>query len=416
MGVVLALALVHAGPACDAGSTTAAVPTATVATAEAFVRRVEADGYLEASEATPVTAPQDSETPMKIAWIAEEGVTIAEGEVVVRFDPTDMQRQLEDSQGDLDSALLSMKKERETGSSALTKRDQAAAQAVREIESARELAPVEDGVLSRNDMIDAQIDIELAKAKAEHAQEVKRVERAASQSKVELLAISQRQAQNEVKRAQDALTRLEVKAPNAGVLVLERNWRGQTSGVGDTVWPGQKLAELPDVANMQAALFVLEADAGDLEEGLSAEVVIEAHPERTYPAKIKRIDALAQPRHHEVPVQYFGVLLEFDATDIETMKVGQRVRATLFIEQTSALVLPRQAVFEEEGRFFVHRAKGQGFERAEVELGPSSAGRVVIERGIEAGDEVALRDPKRSADDLLDASKSAGSKKKGGTD
>ena len=71
-------------------------------------------------------------------------------------------------------------------------------------------------------------------------------------------------AQSEVKRAEDALTRLEVKAPNAGVLVLERDWRGLNKSVGDTVWPGEKLGELPKVSDMQAALFVLEADAGDL--------------------------------------------------------------------------------------------------------------------------------------------------------
>jgi multidrug efflux pump subunit AcrA (membrane-fusion protein) len=391
------------------------VPTITVER-EDFERRVVADGYLEAAEATPVTAPQDSESPMKIAWIAEEGAIIAAGEVVVRFDPTEMQRQLQDSQGDLASALLLIEKEREAGASALIKRDQAAAQAQREIESAKSFSIVDDGTYARHELIDAQIDVELAQAKVAHARAVKRVERAASQSRVALLEITRRQAESEVQRAKDALTRLEVKAPNAGILVLERDWRGQTHGIGDTVWPGQKLAELPLVSSMQAALFVLEADAGDLEEGLRAEAVIEAHPDKTYPVQVKRIDALAQPRHHDVPVQYFEIVLGFEATDAQTMKVGQRVRATLFIEQPQALVVPRQGVFEDDGHYFVYRAvdpsessvessvESSGFERVDVELGPSSAGRVVIESGIDAGDQIALRDPSRSADELLDVS------------
>jgi HlyD family secretion protein len=325
----------------------------------------------------------------------------------VRFDPTEMERQLRDSQGDLQSALLSIKKERELGSATLSKRDQAAAQAQREIESAQTFSLDDEDAFARQEFIDAQIDIELAQAKAEHARAVKQVERTASRSRVELLEIMRRQAENEVARAREALERLEVKSPNAGIFVLERDWRGQTPRIGDPVWPGQKLAELPVVSSMQASLFVLEADAGDLAEGLRAEVIIEAHPGKVYSVVIKRIDTLAQPRHHEVPVQYFSVILEFEATDAATMKVGQRVRATLFIEQQDALVLPRQAVFEDDGHYYVYRATGSGFERVNVELGPSSVGRVVIEAGVDVGDEIALRDPNRSADELLDVSKQA---------
>jgi HlyD family secretion protein len=401
--------------ACGSVATSNEVPTVTVAR-ENFERRVLADGYLEAAQASPITAPQDSQTPMKIAWIAEEGASIAAGEVVVRFDPTDVERQLRDSQGDLESALLSIEKERELGGATLSKRDRAAAQAQREIESAKTFSLDDEDVFARHEWIDAQIDIELAQAKAEHARAVKKVERSASRSRVELLEIARRQADNEVTRAREALERLEVESTEAGIFVLERDWRGQTPHVGDTVWPGQKLAELPVVSSMQASLFVLEADAGDLEEGLRAEVIIESNPGKVYAVVIERIDTLAQPRHHEVPVQYFSVILELEETDAATMKVGQRVRATLFIEQQDALVLPRQAVFEEDGHYYVYRSTGSGFERVDVELGPSSAGRVVIETGVEVGDEIALRDPNRSADELLDVSKQAAGADAGAAD
>ena len=75
------------------------------------------------------------------------------------------------------------------------------------------------------------------------------------------------------------------------------------------------------------------------------------------------------------------------------MKVGQRVRGTLVLEQGDAIVVPRQAVFEHDGRMFVHRQDGSRFEEVEVELGSSSAGRVVIKKGLEEGDRIALRDP-----------------------
>jgi multidrug efflux pump subunit AcrA (membrane-fusion protein) len=87
------------------------------------------------------------------------------------------------------------------------------------------------------------------------------------------------------------------------------------------------------------------------------------------------------------------------------MKPGQRVRSTLHLEERkAALAVPRQAVFEREGRTIVYRKKGRqqggGFEPVEVKLGPSGAGRVVVESGVAAGDRLALIDPTRPADEV----------------
>lgn len=266
---------------------------------------------------------------------------------------------------------------------------------------ARELQTDDERILSRNEIIETRIDVDLAQAKADHARKVKAVEGTVSRSQVGVHEVSRRQAAAEVERAEEGLERLEIAAPHAGILVLERDWRGNPLRVGDTIWRGQKVAEIPLVTQMQAALFVLEADAGDLAEGLRAELVVEAHPGTTYEAEVIRVDTLAKPRHQEVPVQYFGVTLKLGTTDPATMKVGQRVRATIFLEQAESIVVPRQAVFEDDGELMVWRESGDGFERVPVKLGASSAGRVVVSEGLRPGDRIALRDPNHSADELL---------------
>ena len=64
-------------------------------------------------------------------------------------------------------------------------------------------------------------------------------------------------------------------------------------------------------------------------------------------------------------------------------------------ERASALTVPRQAVFEREGKMVVYRQGTSELEPVEVTLGPGSAGRVVIESGLAPGDVVALADPNR---------------------
>jgi multidrug efflux pump subunit AcrA (membrane-fusion protein) len=74
------------------------------------------------------------------------------------------------------------------------------------------------------------------------------------------------------------------------------------------------------------------------------------------------------------------------------------VQSTLFLEEVKgALLVPRQALFDREGRTMVFRRGPRGFAPVEVKLGPSSLGRVVIESGLKPGDVLAMRDPTRPA-------------------
>jgi hypothetical protein len=160
------------------------------------------------------------------------------------------------------------------------------------------------------------------------------------------------------------------------------------------------VAEIPNLATMEAHIFVLEADAGGLAPGVPATVVVEAHPATAYPAKIKKVDTLAKRRTGWIPVQYFGATLELQTTDPAVMKPGARVRAVLSLDaRPEAISIPRNAVFEKNGKKIVYRRSGSELTPAEVTLGPAAVGRVVVESGLNPGDEIALRDPSAASGD-----------------
>ena len=191
-----------------------------------------------------------------------------------------------------------------------------------------------------------------------------------------------------------ALSALEVRAPHAGILTLVRGWSGEKPSVGAEMWRGQRIAEIPNLSSLEAEVFVLEADAGGVEVGKRATLVVEAEPETTYEAKIKRVDTVAQPRFRGSPVQYFGVVLELTGELPKSMKPGQRVRATLMLDEAhDVLVVPRQAVVQEAGESRVFVASGSGFEPRQVETGSSSLGLVVVTEGLDEGERIALSPP-----------------------
>lgn len=396
IALAVGLAVIVAGGAAFAlwprSDGTSAVPTYRV-TSGTFRREVPSDGNLKAVETTPILSPQDARMPLKVAWIVEDGARVSAGQVVARMDPTEMQDRLRDGR---DSALQVRKriaKEDTTSASSFRKRDREASMAESEMHASNSVTYENDEIFSRNEIIESQIDQGLAEAKMAHARAAKGIERSVSAGKLDVLKVQERQAQMAIERAEKGLSNLEVVAPHEGVMLLHRDWRGRVLSVGDTTWPGQKIGEVPRDQALEAEVFVLEADGGSLEIGMKAQVVLESRPGETFAATIKRVDTLAKPRIPEVPVQYFAVVLTLERTDDATMKIGQRVRATILVQESEALTIPRGAVFTRAGKSYVYRKRGSEFDEVFVELGGGSAGRVSITSGLAEGDEIALRAP-----------------------
>jgi multidrug efflux pump subunit AcrA (membrane-fusion protein) len=363
-----------------------------------FERRVHADGNLRPLKATPIAAPagQMSRGPQKVAWLAADGTPVKKGDVVVRFDPSEPEKQLRDGKADRASADAKMREEQIKSGAALSDRRSDADLARDELDETRRFQNKDQEIFSRNQIIESEIDEKLANAKQQHAETTKQIEGHRSQSNTAVIAVERRKADLAIEHANAALQSMQVIAPHDGIFVLRRNWRGESPKLGDAMWPGQAIGELPLLDTMEAEVFVLEVDGNGLVEHLPATVVIEAHSERSYSGKLRLVDKLAKPRQPGSPVQYFSVVIELDHTERDVMKPGQRVHATLVLDQEDALVVPRQAIIDRDGKHVVFRQTPHGFDPVVVELGATTAGRVVV-RGLNEGDVIALRDPTRPA-------------------
>lgn len=371
------------------------VPVMAVAPSR-FVRTVTAEGFLKSAKATSVATPTDAPGPFRIAWIATDGGRVAAGDVVVRFDRTEIARNLE--KGQAESAKASQRLAKSRSASEADDRSLAldAEIALQELEAARAYQKRDAQIFSRYQIIESEIDGELAEERRRHAEAVRGVKQRLASADASLIEIARQKVELEVERAKKGLAALEVTAPHAGLIVLTRNWRGEVPQQGQTVWNGFPIGEIPDTSVMNAEIFVLEADAGGLAVGQRAEVVVESQPGVRHAATVERVDNLARPRVRDNPVQYFGATLHLERTEASLMKPGARLYAKVWLEsRDEAIVIPRQAVVTEEGQSYVHRRAGGGFQKVAVVLGPASYGRVVVEKGLAAGDVIALRNPAR---------------------
>jgi multidrug efflux pump subunit AcrA (membrane-fusion protein) len=399
IGLALAAAALAVAGAFAFSSKDDQVPTFVVS-AEKFERRVTADGNLSAVKSTKISLPTDIPQPLTIAWIAEDGSFVAEGDVVMRFDPTQFE-----------SALVTGLSEQEVAQNKGTSGEASAGAtrknlrrdadlAEKELDTARSRVHDDEDVFSRYERIESGLDEELAAEKRDYAYDVLSIRERLIAAERALVGIEESKAILRIRNAEKGLKALELVAPHGGILVFRKDWRGETPRVGSTVWPGNPLGEIPDASAMQAEVFVLEADAAGLAVAQNATVTIASDPNRQFKGKVTRVDKLARPRMRNVPVQYFGATVTLDRTDPSVMKPGARVRAVLEIEQQAGVFpVPRQAVFEKEGKKIVYRREGGTFVPVSITVGSGTPGRVLVTSGVKAGDVLAIRDPTEEADE-----------------
>jgi multidrug efflux pump subunit AcrA (membrane-fusion protein) len=362
-----------------------------------FVHRIDADGVLSSEVATEIIVPRGRRGPMYIGWIAEDGTEVREGDLLVQFDSTDLDNQLLENQDELAQTLRRRDQRLQQEETALANLERDAAMADRQLDYARTFQSKDPEIFSRQEIIKSEIDSTLATQRRDNANRSHEIREELGAVELALLDLTRERADLDIEEVEADLARLEIRAPHDGIFVLT-NDDGDLPVVGMQMHQRQTIAEIPQLNSMKANVYVLEADAGGLRANTPAQIIVEAHPDVTFQGRVRRLAALARRKSRFSPVQYFEVEIELERTDPERMKPGQRVRATLMIQDLDdVLTIPREAVFEgENGAKIAYRQSLRGFEPVEIVLGPAALGRVVVESGLDEGDRVALQDPTRA--------------------
>jgi HlyD family secretion protein len=211
-------------------------------------------------------------------------------------------------------------------------------------------------------------------------------------------------AQMAMTRAQGIIDNLIVKAPIDGVVSVKENRDGQffyfTGMVlpqyreGDTTFSGRNIADIVENGKMEVRAKVTETDRDNLKEGQKATVQIDALPGHTFNAKVGALSGGASRGNffETSAVRQFDIGLQLDQLDPQ-MRAGASLRVVIDGQElASALHLPRQAVFEKNGKNYVFLQIGERFDRRDVKVVNRTESRAVIS-GLNEGDVIALVDP-----------------------
>ena len=321
---------------------------------------LNASGYVVARREATVS----SKVTGKIAEILiEEGMVVAEGQLLARLDDESLKPSLVLAQRQLDAA----RKER-------------AEVEVRHAEALRTLTRV-TGMRERNAISEADLD----RAQSEAA---------ALAARLEALAGTAAVAEATVRVREQEIEDLYVRAPFPGVIVSKDAQPGEmvspVSAGGGFTRTG--IATLVDMDSREIEVDVNESFINRVAAGQPAEAVLDAYPDWVIPSHVINIVPTADRQKATVKVR-----IAFDALDPRIL-ANMGVKVT-FLEvraaaegsaprERPAVRVPAGAVSRDGAADVVWRVRGDRVERVAVSVGSERSGAIEILSGINAGDVV----------------------------
>ncbi len=358
---------------------------------------IPAKGELFAAKATVISAPISRNGMQNIAWLAPEYSQVKKGDIIARFDGESMEIQATNKQHEL--AITEQELSEKTGM--LNKQIGDISKDIGLIDQETQFAEnfnIDDiRVRSKLDILDQLQNTEYLKSKQQYLNWQKGSFSASSAGEMGLLEMKQNQHQAKIKQLKQGLSQLEVKAPHDGLLVYKANWRGEKPKAGQAIWPGGKIAQLPDTNLMKVKLFVIENEAIDLKAEQAVSFHLNAFADTTFNGKVESVAPFPQSIKRGDPQKYFEVVVTLNEQNKQLFVPGRKLEAIINVtEKANTLLIPLQSVFSKHQQTFVYVYENGEYIETQVTLGQTSLSHVEVLSGLSTGQRISLTDQEHS--------------------
>ena len=356
-----------------------------------FAAVVAAPGEIESDKASPIAVPPVPTGALTVKELAPEGSIVQEGDVVVVFDETSLEIELENNMATFRSTDRRIERNQiqkaiESGSLEVMK-DVAELEA----EHVRDFEIEDETIYSKVDILEQEIRLDEAEETILFADASLQLRGQTYDIDERILEVEKEQTETKLGRVQSSLANLLLKAPIGGMVVYKKNWRGGTASVGDSLWPGNVVMSIVDPEAVIMRVWLLESEAAGIAQGSPATLRVDARPDRVFSGEVQRVAKLSRPIERGSPVKYFEATVAISDPDPSLLKPGLKGEARITAEQVeNALVVPRSALRGSEGEYHVLVAGAGGAERRPVKLGARDRVRVVVTEGLNEGERVLL--------------------------
>ncbi len=361
-----------------------------------LVRTVRLAGTTEAIQSYNVLAPR---LPGRSGWgdltitrLVAAGTRVKPGDLLLEFDRQGQIRNFLDTQREYLTQVEQIKKKSAEIVAAKAKDDTELKAAENDVEAAK-------WEMQRNEVI-ARIDAEKnlqnyeeAKAKLQALRTTYDLKRLAAQAELRVLEIQSLHNKMSMTHSQNNMEKMVIRANMEGIVVLSQIWKGQNMGEvqeGDSIHPGSSILQLVNPSMMQVRARINQADFLFMKMDQEATISLDAYPGLVFKGRLRQVAPIGVPNNLSNRIRTFVALFDLEGSDPRMMP-DLSAAIDVEIERIfSALVIPREAVFMENGETKVRVLEGDQARIRAVKVEQKSDMEVIIQSGVEVGEVILL--------------------------
>ncbi len=308
-----------------------------------------------------VSTPQE----VKITYLAPEGSIVKPGDRLVELDSGVILQKIKDLEEKIVAADNEILKTRSAQESALRDMDVQLSRLWLSLEQATVRARPAADLIPLRDYQENQL--ALAKAKTEYANHLAKIGRTKEQQAAELQVklIERKDLDGQLEEARRTLDGMNIKAPSEGMVIYNDHWSERRKiQVGDVVWAGLSVLQLPDLREMEIITQANEVDGPGVSVGQRADVTIDSYQNIKLAGTVREISQTAVKAGWMAKANVFRVVISLDFTPPGILKPGMSAQIALDIGGSDTqLLVPRQAVRFEKGSAEVLRIESDTVRR-----------------------------------------------------
>jgi HlyD family secretion protein len=337
---------------------------------------------------------------LQIVKLADTGDALKAGDVVVEFDASEQEFNLEQARFDLALAEQDVVKE-DAQAAVQTAEDEVALLHARYDVRRAELDVQSNELVSAIKAQQNVIVLDEARQRLAQLEADVKIHRETSRASGAGLNEKRVKAQLSVQVAERNIESLRVRAPFDGFVTVRTNFNAfggigfpgvmPDFRVGDATFAGQPIADLIDASKIEVAAKLQEQDRANVAPGQQVEVAVDAAPDATLRGTVRTVSGVASRGLFDAGTRQFDIA--FDVAGNPGVRPG--VTAAIAISGQAfdnVLYVPRTAVFDVAGRPTVYVRGGASFDAHEVRVRAWTDSVAIVEN-IEPSAEVALVDP-----------------------
>ncbi len=361
---------------------------------------VTTTGELKAANSVKIYGPRSARQleiwQMKVLRLVPEGTVVQKGEFVAELDRSELTSKTNEATFELQKAQSQFEQARLDSALTLTKlRDDQVNQryAMEEARLRREQAVYEAPSVKRQ----AEIDFEKAERSLQQAIESYRTQVKQAEAKMREVEADLSKARSRFELLQNAVQEFTIAAPENGMVVYRRDWRGQklTSGGTLNAWD-PVVAELPDLTVMESITYVNEVDIQKVSPEQQVEIGLDADPDKRLTGNVTRVANIGEQRPNS-DAKVFEVAVAVSESDT-TLRPAMTTSNTIVVAEIGrALFVPLETIHTRDSLTFVFVEREGETGCQAVSLGLLNENEAIVENGLLETDRLYLSIPPDTA-------------------